>query len=125
MNVTKRVTFSLLHMEFSFELRNLKIERKMIIRAAWSQVSVDLVLKKDLTIIMKLKEATGAEVTVELDEDLIGSGGHTLLSRAATKLADLRRGLVRSIPDTQEHRQGEGGVQERKRQTEKEKMIYE
>lgn len=52
---------------------------------------------------MKLKEATGAEVTVELDEDLIGSGGHTLLGRAATELADLRGGLVRSIPDTQKN----------------------
>lgn len=28
---------------------------------------------------MKLKEAACAEVTVELDEDLVGSGGHALL----------------------------------------------
>lgn len=43
----------------------------------------------DVTEIMQLKEAAGAEVAVELDEDLIGSGGHALLYRAATKLTDL------------------------------------
>lgn len=52
---------------------------------------------------MKLKEAAGAEVTVELDEDLVGRGRHALLCWAATELANLRRGLVRSIPDTQKH----------------------
>ena len=48
---------------------------------------------------MQHKEATGAEVAVELDEDLIGGGGHALLYRTAAELTDLRRGLVRSIPD--------------------------
>lgn len=48
---------------------------------------------------MQHKEATGAEVAVEFDEDLIGGGGHALLHRATTELTDLRRALVRSIPD--------------------------
>lgn len=47
---------------------------------------------------MQHKEATGAEVTVEFDEDLIGSCGHTLLYRVATKRTDLWRSLVRPIP---------------------------
>ena len=36
-------------------------------------------IKEEGTIIMQHKEAAGAEVAVELDEDLIGGGGHTLL----------------------------------------------
>lgn len=52
-----------------------------------------------LTIIMELKEAAGAEVTVKLDEDLISCGGQTFLQWCATELADLRRSLVGSIPD--------------------------
>lgn len=39
---------------------------------------------------MQHKEATGAEVAVEFDEDLIGGGGHALLHRATTELTDLR-----------------------------------
>lgn len=50
---------------------------------------------------MQLKEAAGAEVAVELDEDLIGSGGHALLYRAATKLTDLGWALVRSVPSAE------------------------
>lgn len=48
---------------------------------------------------MKLEEATGAEVAVKLDEDLIGCGGHTFLHRGTTELANLRWVLVGSIPD--------------------------
>lgn len=36
-------------------------------------------MKGGTTVITKLKEATGAEVTVELDEDLIGSCWHAFL----------------------------------------------
>lgn len=54
---------------------------------------------------MQHKEATGAEVTVEFDEDLISSRGHTLLYRVATKWTDLWRSLVRPIPKENE----EGG----------------
>lgn len=47
-------------------------------------------IKGEVTIIMQHKEAAGAEVTVEFDEDLIGSGGHALLHRVAAELTDLR-----------------------------------
>lgn len=56
---------------------------------------------------MQHKEAAGAEVTVEFDEDLIGGGGHALLYGVAAELTDLRRGLVGSIPDTEIQRGGE------------------
>lgn len=75
---------------------------------------------------MKLKEATCAEVAVELDEDLIGGGGHAFLHGGATELTDLRRRLVRSIPGTETRgcaEREEGVVRgkgERRRQ-----MIYE
>lgn len=59
----------------------------------------------EVTVIMQHKEAAGAEVAVELDEDLIGSGGHALLYRTAAELTDLRRGLVGSVPDTERQRQ--------------------
>lgn len=39
--------------------------------------------------ITKHKEATGAEVTVEFDENLIGGGRHALLDGIAAELADL------------------------------------
>lgn len=48
---------------------------------------------------MQHEEAAGAEVAVELDEDLIGGGGHALLCRGAAELTNLRRGLVGSVPD--------------------------
>lgn len=48
---------------------------------------------------MKHKEAAGAEVTVELDENLIGSGGHALLDRVTAELANLWRSLVGPIPE--------------------------
>lgn len=50
---------------------------------------------------MQHKEATGAEVAMEFDEDLISSGGHALLHRASTELTNLRRALVRSIPEAE------------------------
>lgn len=56
-------------------------------------------IKAEVTIITKHKEAAGAEVAVEFDEDLIGSCGHTLLHGVPTELTDLRRSLVWSIPD--------------------------
>lgn len=56
-------------------------------------------IKGEVTVIMQHKEAAGAEVAVEFDEDLIGGCGHALLYGAATELTNLRRGLVRSIPD--------------------------
>lgn len=55
--------------------------------------------KEAFTVIMKHKKAAGAEVTVELDENLIGGGGHALLDGVAAELADLRRSLVRSVPE--------------------------
>lgn len=51
---------------------------------------------------MKHKEAAGAEVTVELDEDVIGSGGHALLDRVTAELANLWRSLVGPIPEESE-----------------------
>lgn len=66
-------------------------------------------IKVEVTVIMQHKEAAGAEVAVEFDEDLIGGGGHTLLYGVAAELADLRRGLVGSIPDTEIQRSGESG----------------
>lgn len=39
---------------------------------------------------MKHKEATGAKVTVELNENLIGCCGHGLLNRGSTELTNLR-----------------------------------
>lgn len=41
------------------------------------------------TVITEHKEAAVAEVTVEFDENLIGSGGHTLLVGVAAELANL------------------------------------
>lgn len=67
---------------------------------------------------MKLKEAAGAEVTVELDENLISGGGHAFLYRAAAELTDLRRGLIRSIPGTRMQVGGGGGVDEKKQANE-------
>lgn len=43
-----------------------------------------------VTVIMQHEEAAGAEVAVELDEDLIGGGGHALLRRGAAELTNLR-----------------------------------
>lgn len=48
---------------------------------------------------MKHKEAAGAEVTVEFDENLIGSGGHALLDSTAAKLADLGWSLIGTVPE--------------------------
>lgn len=62
-------------------------------------------LKAPFTVILKHKEAAGAEVTVELDENLIGGGGHALLDRVAAELADLGRTLVGPVPELI----GEGG----------------
>lgn len=56
-------------------------------------------IKGEVTVIMQHKEAAGAEVAVEFDEDLIGGGGHALLYGAATELTNLRRSLVGSIPN--------------------------
>lgn len=64
---------------------------------------------------MKLKEAAGAEVTVELDENLISGGGHAFLYRAAAELTDLRRGLIRSIPGTRMQVGGGGWMKRNKR----------
>lgn len=59
---------------------------------------------------MQHKEATGAEVTVELDEDLICCGRHTILYRVATEQTNLRWGLVGPIPGRQIQRGGVEGV---------------
>lgn len=72
---------------------------------------------------MQHKEAAGAEVAVEFDEDLIGGGGHALLYGVTTELTDLRRGLVGSIPDTEKQRGGESGGCEGG--SERERLIYE
>lgn len=67
----------------------------------YSSVEQDLYLggiKEEVTVIMQHKEAAGAEVAVELDEDLIGGGGHALLYRVATELTNLWWGLVGAIP---------------------------
>lgn len=53
----------------------------------------------DFTVITKHKEATGAEVTVEFDENLIGGGRHALLDGIAAELADLGWSLVGPIPE--------------------------
>lgn len=47
---------------------------------------------------MKHKEAAGAEVTVEFDENLICGGGHALLNGIAAELADLGWSLVGPVP---------------------------
>lgn len=47
-------------------------------------------IKGEVTVIMQHKEAAGAEVAVEFDEDLIGGGGHPLLKGIAAELTDLR-----------------------------------
>lgn len=44
------------------------------------------------------EEATGAEVTVELDEDVVGGAVDCLLGGATTELTNLRGALVRAIP---------------------------
>ncbi len=48
--------------------------------------------------VTKHKETTSTEVTVELDEDLIGHAVDRLQSCVTTELTDLRRTLVRTIP---------------------------
>lgn len=53
-----------------------------------------------VTVVLQHEETAGAEVAVELDEDLIGSGGHALLCRVAAELGNLRRSLVGPIPVT-------------------------
>lgn len=58
-------------------------------------------IKGEDTVVQQHEEAAGAEVAVELDEDLIGGGVHAFLDGAAAELTNLRRGLVRSIPDTE------------------------
>lgn len=50
------------------------------------------------TVVTKHKEAAGAEVTMEFDENLIGSGGHALLDSIAAKLADLGWSLIGPVP---------------------------
>lgn len=65
-------------------------------------------LKAPLTVILKHKEAAGAEVAVELDDNLIGGGGHALLDRVAAELADLGRSLVGPVPE--EIEEGGGGL---------------
>lgn len=60
---------------------------------------------------MQHKEATGAEVTVEFDEDLISGRGHAFLSSAATELTNLRGGLVGSIPDKKRRQKVRGLTQ--------------
>lgn len=47
---------------------------------------------------MQHKEAAGTEVTVELDEDLVGRRGHAFLYRVSTELTNLGRRLVGPIP---------------------------
>lgn len=66
-------------------------------------------IKTKFTVIMQHKEATGAEVAVELDQYLISGGGHALLYRVPAELANLRRGLVGSIPGRETDRGGNGG----------------
>lgn len=51
-----------------------------------------------LTVIMQDEEAAGAEVAVELQEDVVGGAGDGFLHRAATELPELRGGLVRAVP---------------------------
>lgn len=56
-------------------------------------------IKVVFTVVTKHKEAAGAEVTVEFDENLIGGGGHALLDGVAAELADLGWSLVGSVPE--------------------------
>ncbi len=48
--------------------------------------------------VTKNKETTSTEVTVELDEDLIGCAVDRLQGSVTTELTDLGRTLVRTIP---------------------------
>jgi hypothetical protein len=54
--------------------------------------------REEITMVTQHEEAAGAEVAVELDEDLVGGGGHALLGRVSAELANLWRGLVRTVP---------------------------
>lgn len=53
---------------------------------------------KRLTMVTQNKESAGAEVAVELQQDVIGCAGNGLLGRASTELTDLRGCLVRAVP---------------------------
>ena len=57
-----------------------------------------MALPPPLTMVTENEEATPAEVTVELDEDLIGRAVHRLQRRVPAELTNLRRALVRSVP---------------------------
>ena len=48
--------------------------------------------------VTKYKEPASAEITVELDEDMIGCGIDLFLGRVPTELTNLRRSLVRAVP---------------------------
>lgn len=54
---------------------------------------------KLLTMVTEHKETTSTEVTVELDEDLIGCAVDRLQGCVTTELTDLGRTLVWSIPE--------------------------
>lgn len=51
-----------------------------------------------LTMVTQNKESAGAEVTVELEQDVIGRAGNCLLRRAAAELTDLWGCLIRAVP---------------------------
>ncbi len=51
-----------------------------------------------LTMVTQKKESAGAEVAVELEQDVIGRAGNGLLRRAAAELTDLWGCLIRAIP---------------------------
>lgn len=51
-----------------------------------------------LTMVTQKKESAGAEVAVELEQDVIGRAGNGLLRQAAAELTDLWGCLVRAVP---------------------------
>lgn len=53
---------------------------------------------EQLTVVAEDKETGSREVGVELDEDDVGGRVDGLQSRVPTKLANLRRGLVWTVP---------------------------
>lgn len=68
-------------------------QEKIITLKVWDQ-------KKEtaLTVIMQNEESAGAEVAVELQEDVVGGAGDGFLYRTAAELTELRWGLVRAVP---------------------------
>lgn len=51
-----------------------------------------------LTMVTQNKESAGAEVAVELEQDVIGRAGNGLLRRAAAELTHLWGRLFRAVP---------------------------